>query len=98
MKQAYLLISTDGDAELCDIDVAGFGSIAQGTECRARRAGHRLRSHGPWILVRIGEKVDHVGSRTNSRGAVYACEVIRTIPVTKGIDAGDTGNLFGGGA
>lgn len=98
MKQAYLLLSPDGDAELCDVDVGGFGGIAPGTVCRARRAGHRLRSHGPWILVRIGEKVDHVGSRTNARGAVYACEVIRTIPVTKGIDASDTGNLFGGEA
>jgi hypothetical protein len=97
MRNAYLVLA-DGDAYFCDIDLPGYGGFTSGSECRARVAGDRLISPGPWMLVRIGTKVDHVGSKTNSCGAVYACEVLRTLLASKKIDPYDTEPLFGGGA
>lgn len=74
MKRCYLKFG-DGEALPFRVEAEGHGSIAPGTECRAKEDNGIFGRKG-WYRVRIGEKVDHVGTRTNSGGAVYAAEAL----------------------
>lgn len=89
MKRCFLRIGDE--TEEYEIDATGYGSIASGTECRARRTWKYADK--TWLRVLIGGKVDHIGGAQNAGGAVYEATVLGREPGKKLKDR--TEGLFG---
>ena len=73
MKDCYLKFGDD-EPQPFQVEVEGHGHVPAGTECRAKGVGVFARKG--WYRVRIGAKVDHIGTATNRGGAVYAAELL----------------------
>jgi hypothetical protein len=71
VKRCFLKFG-DGEPQPFEVDATGYSYIESGVYA-ARGAG--IFNAGRW-RVRIGEKLDHLGGKTNRGGAVYAAEVI----------------------
>lgn len=92
MRTCFLEI--DGEINEYTLDLRGRGRISEGSECRARRIVSKFFEKPPWELVRIGRKIDHIGSGSNSGGGVYQAKIVRSCPGTKMKDRSEP--LFGG--
>lgn len=74
MKECFLKFADEDSPQAFGVEASGHGFITPG-EYRARADDFLLAMMRPgWWRVRIGDVVDHIGSRTIRGGAVYAAE------------------------
>lgn len=91
MRTCFLKIG--GDVDEHELELDGYGGIAGGTVCQARKPGGGFFAPSAWRYVRIVRKVDHIGGKQNHAGAVY--EAVDLGPGKAGKPRDRTGGLFG---